>query len=117
MMFSSRPPFNDDPYPWIHTHAGESCLDTGGRFAFNNGIGNEYAPRPEFCLPNNNPTNPILSGFRAERQKCRTRDEQCDLLFGWISWLRNPYWEWSPEHIEHARRVLTRLARFTEVNA
>ena len=38
-----------DPLPWSHTACGyDWCDDFGGRFSFNNGIGNEFAPRPGY---------------------------------------------------------------------
>lgn len=58
-LFSSRPPFNDDPFPYISSH--------GSRHAFPGTLGGERLvldPRPEYERPQHNPTNPILTEFR-----------------------------------------------------
>lgn len=122
-IFSSRPPFNDDPKPWLHTHGGENCRDTGGRFSFNNGIGNEHAPRAEFDRPKNNPTSPILVAFREYSDKHgMDADDRRNLARAWLQAPR--YYEGrlvagrvlkAPR--DHARRVLSRLARFKEESA
>lgn len=60
-LFSSRPPFNDDPEPWV--------IPNGYRYAgLNEGEamfgGIMFSPRPEYDRPQHNPTNPILTEFR-----------------------------------------------------
>lgn len=120
MMFASKTPrdLNHDPRPL-------STLGTGRRVR----VGSEYAgetvlnPRPEYDHPQHNEPNRLLVDFRA-----------IDAGRGeYARWLldidENPaFWELQPghgllwgvmvgyeaAHIDHARRVLTRLARFTE---
>jgi hypothetical protein len=113
-MFSSRPPFNDDPYPNVwngHSPRNQMRVDTDmyRRGAPYNHESYSYKPRPEFGRPQHNPTNPILEWFRAvlEDPKCGTFDQVLDdfLIF---------HIKGHGRHEHHARKVLTRLASLTK---
>lgn len=109
-MFSSRPPFNDDPFPFVWPEESRAARISEGplRSMFSEGDGIDLIrdPRPEFDRPQHNPTNPILASFRANDMNPRAAD--------WARWLDRPSlgaWHHADAaHIDHARRVLTRLA-------
>jgi hypothetical protein len=91
-MFSSKPPVRR----WIECRG---CIDSNG--------GRDWYD--EF---QHNEPNPILISFRANDQNPDPAQ--------WVEWLRLPSldpWHYARrDHIDHARRVLTRLARLqTEV--
>lgn len=110
MMFSSRPPFNDDPWPWV--------TPTGTR----GGYSEKYAhiithkPRPEYDRPQHNPTNPILVEYRG----CRDEGLPFTRPEVWAYNLLHPQhraWAYAtPEQMKHAHRVLTRLANIQREN-
>lgn len=110
-MFSSRPPFNDDPEPW---------LDYWERSATQGAPGDVFAPRPEFDRPQHNPTNPILEAFRDHvatqwvyLPEVSTYAEDVETFDG----LRDDsFIGTTPDQIDHARRVLARLASLTKEN-
>lgn len=62
------------------------------------------SPRPEFDTP----VNRALVDFRNRHALNGTRDDAAE----WLEVGIDP-WHYSPEEVEHARRVLTRLTRFT----
>lgn len=115
-MFSSRPPFNDDPYPNVwngHSPRNQMRVDTDmyRRGAPYNHERYSYKPRPEFDRPQHNPTNPILAKFRERSYPVAYwvhRLSKGDLPDGV---------EASIEQIDHAHRVLTRLANLTKEDA
>lgn len=98
-----RPEFNvtRDPYPWA------AKVHHSSRYAANVSNRCDWIPRPEF----DHPVNRILVAFRQGR-------------FASLDWFLHEYchdtdsWLWdgtdaenpTPEEIDHARRVLTRLA-------
>jgi len=109
-----RQPINHDPLPWLHDHASENCRDNGSRFTTNNGVGNVWAPRPEFARP---PVNGVLAAFRdwgvktgdpAWALRCFhdavTTDDFAPEAH------REVIREAEAAEIDHARKVLTRLA-------
>lgn len=68
-LFSSCPPFNDGPEPYVDGHV--NTAGYGRRFSIPlptpdhcQACGTRYDPRPEFDRPQHNPTNPILAAFR-----------------------------------------------------
>jgi hypothetical protein len=67
--------------------------------------GPHYVPRPEFDHAQHNEPNPILVEVRRDFPK---EGESYD----WWAWAVSsaPDPSWTPEQIDHARRVLTRLA-------
>lgn len=113
-MYSSRPPFNDDPEPWVD--------EFGGRFGYALS-GDEHLPRPEFDRPQHNPTNPILELFRKYAAR---RESAPHLAAHWtksdVMWSEMCLKDFSvidepigtPAQEEHARRVLTRLANLAD---
>lgn len=104
-MFSSRPPFNDDPRPYVMHIDGYPSK----RYARHHPNVDEYAPRPEFDRPQSNPTNPILAELR--------EGVSADASNDWVATYLATLPDWEEGEVGHARRVLTRLARFAEANA
>ena len=121
-MFASKTPrdLNHDPYPNVwdgHTEFNQMRADTHrfrkGAPGIRIGTMNYRSrPRPEFDHIQHNEPNPILVTFRKSLQE--------DLPFtnpgNWAANLAKPPYpdSWyyaSPEQIDHARRVLTRLAQ------
>lgn len=100
-----------DPEPWVFT-------GTSTRTSFKGawGLMQDYAPRPDF-----DNHNPVLVSFRQHVQDDHSLVEESE------RWLRDMTperitagsltavvglapWSLNPEHIEHARRVLQKLA-------
>lgn len=83
MMFSSKPPYNDDPYPTYPR------------------------PHPFYNRRQHNPTNPILESFRED-------DKDAEY---WLTVVDHPAYIYTVAGlhavVDHARRVLTRLANLT----
>lgn len=96
MIFASTPPINDDPEPYdnVTPQEGETWV---------------LAPRPEFDRLRAHGANPILVAMRGV-QDLMSFTMMLDSLDN------SGYWEcWHPQtQIDHARRVLTRLAGLTE---
>jgi hypothetical protein len=68
-LYSSREPFNDDPYPYQSIQSASIGLDYRVNEASllsrpEQRQGYALKPRPEYDRPQNNPTNPILTEFR-----------------------------------------------------
>ena len=61
-LYSSREPFNDDPFPRVTIHTGARHRDHLP--TLDDATECQYDPRPEYDRPQNNPTNPILTEFR-----------------------------------------------------
>lgn len=106
--YSSRPPFNDDPEPYVNGHL------TRQDHPFEGGCcTTRYEPRQHYDRPQHNPTNPILLDIRE-----RYRGDWWAMLrtyeyvtgnaahYGTKEWLRIT----DEDLISHAHRVLTRLA-------
>lgn len=134
MIFASKMPrdLSHDPYPWavyVWPHAPE--INASMRYgtedeAIRQAIGSYvhgFKPRPEFDHVQHNEPNPILVAFR-NRAEDVTLDYwawalEAEAAFGgWSSWNHSDH----PAHsltiatdaqIEHARRVLERLAKFS----
>lgn len=118
-LYSSRPPFNDDPLPWL----GWDGLVGGGQMVRSDqsfGYA-EHDPRPEFDRPQHNPTNPILTEFR---KYAEDHEDAPRLAAHWtksdVMWSEMCLKDYSfvepigtPAQEQHARRVLERLARLT----
>jgi hypothetical protein len=106
--FDPRPEFNAtrDPLPVRNIHSKRP----GDRKAAGWPLGavHEWAPRPEF----DNPVNPILVQLRGEHAIAgygladRARSMLSDLDRDWRA-------DFTAEQIDHARRVLTRLANWS----
>ncbi|SJN43752.1 hypothetical protein FM104_12905 [Microbacterium esteraromaticum] len=118
-LFSSRPPFNNDPQPWRAQDFTGRTYDH--RVADENGapasaarlrMGYIHDPRPEYARTQHNPSNPILVQTRSDISLAPGAAHeiiaaQLDLLNA-----GDDYWNLdvvTGEHIEHARRVLIRL--------
>lgn len=126
MMFASKTPrdLNRDATPWVSTITGmRYSIHGAGRYG--DRYGDEFVrrPRPEFDHVQHNQPNPILLRFRAEE------DGSHNAALAYLALLNNEqgwrdHWgmlryEWKaagfdanfgPQAIDHARRVLTRLA-------
>lgn len=112
-LYSSREPFNDDPYPnvWAgHSERDQMRTDTDmfrkGAPSYLGYAGNYIVrPRPEYDRPQNNPTNRLLKAAR----RAQADGFLSDFLEGFLS-------ERNTEHpeIDHAQRILTRLAALKE---
>jgi hypothetical protein len=116
MIFASTPPHNTDPKPY---HATLSD-GTGMRTSFGNGavVPMVYAPRTEFDQPRAHDANPILVELRRITQETGLLPHAAGLVFGnSIIHAHEPGFPeemgWSVAHVEHARRVFTRLARWS----
>lgn len=101
-QFSSRSP-DIDPYPWEHPNGGR-IPRRYGREPFD-----IYAPRAEFVFAQTNEPNPILAQFRKQEDV-----RSVYALRQWVGFL--VFWDGTicaatPEHIEHARRVLTPILK------
>lgn len=113
-LFSSRPPFNDDPWPYIapggSRHAHPGTINFGERLVYN--------PRPEFDRPQNNPTNLILARLREEWSTPGRHENDlalcADRVLASCVEESEAVLYYNGDEIDHARRVLTRLARFQE---
>ncbi|KQO98468.1 hypothetical protein [Leifsonia sp. Leaf264] len=119
---------NADPYPLVdgdgHRHSrpdgGTAVPESGpnaGHWVEIGGPSMKVSPRPEFFRPLTNPANPILEAFRGnvanphpEDTVNGTFEEIVDL---WVFYIAEGNQEVSldPDHIDHARRVIHRLAR------
>lgn len=109
-LYSSRPPFNDDPAPYRYNN--NRSIRRGLADMPVATVHYTHDPRPEFDRPQNNPTNPILAEIRAEVDDGFPLNPLRELR--WLD--GRAYWHVYPEGArDHARRVLTRLARFAEV--
>lgn len=116
VMFSSRHPFNDDPMAWVGragTHGMPNrygCREVAEGAPFWDTA--THDPRPEYARTQHNPSNPILVQTRADITLApgdahEIIAAQVDLLTA-----GDDYWNLdvvTVEHIEHARRVLSRL--------
>lgn len=117
-MFASNTPrdLNRDPRPL-------STIGTGRRVAVGSNFAGETVPnpRPEYDHPQHNEPNRILIAFRLIDAG---RNEYADWLSDFDErpafWTRGHdeptalYPQYTPAELHHARRVLARLARFTE---
>lgn len=105
-MFSSREPFNDDPEPWTDNFTGDRTSQRTGYMASTF----SFWPRPEYDRPQHNPTNPILAKLRTLKPVHRP---------AWIEGFLNAEVErynwpnWTHMEIQHAYKVLTRLANLS----
>jgi hypothetical protein len=120
MMFASKTPrdLNRDPEPWRAPTSPEYRVSEEHRAYAS--IRLVHDPRPEYDHPQHNEPNPVLTRFRQDcaRWGFNIRTEA-------YMWLHDDVLSdtglWSSlgardEHIAHARRVLTRLARMVGVS-
>lgn len=132
MLFSSRPPFSDDAYPYVDRYEGrrwhaeeglcwpETGVDAGLVHEWSSAL--NHAPRPEFDRPQNNEPNPILIALRDRLGFQKRAGNPTSAARMAKTFLRNLEDDWTrgdgpratTEQIDHARRVLTPLANLTE---
>lgn len=102
-MFSSRPPFSDDPEPYTHlTRGGRTSSSHGGTGYFRN----VYEPRKKCDRPQHNPANGVLVLFRKQRGPWAPLHAHID---GFLNGIRRLAGDFTIAEIEHADRVLRRL--------
>lgn len=106
-MFASRTPrdLNHDHMPWA---------DPCGWRSSSGHIGvKTYAPRPEFDHAQHNPPNPVLVALRRYvRVTGEALKEVRTVLYALDAGILN--WGATDDQIDHARKVLTRLANLTK---
>lgn len=113
-IWDPRPEFEPtrDPYPWVYFDHRNTSL---GRFATlieaeRHGDRTEFAPRRDQF---DTPVNPILVEFR---KLWKGQPDILEMADQWARFELDGDWEspmtgeYSTDHIEHAHRVLTRLA-------
>lgn len=102
-LYSSREPFNDDPFPRVTVHTGARHRDHLP--TLDDDTECRYDPRPEYNRPQNNPTNAILAEFRGG-------DNYRRKITYYLEYLAGDVYDWRglDSEKEHARKVLTRLA-------
>lgn len=129
MMFASKTPrdLNSDPTPYVIKGENNTWRETvsQGEFFIANAdvyaprITARFDPRPEFDHVQHNEPNPILVEFRRVHNLPHLTAAGAPWLARhWIlNWHihREGHDDASDAQIEHAHRVLTRIARFTEV--
>lgn len=124
-MFASKTPrdLNHDPKPWDgNTSTPENpddnrySLELGAELVFI-GFAMKHAPRPEFDHVQHNEPNPILVEFRSESTGAVTvlKAERYLALIDEPMSADEHGIPWSRDARDHARRVLTPLARLAEV--
>lgn len=108
-----------DPQPWKNLSA------HGGRWPHESRdpLNDALRPRPEFDRPLNNPANPVLRDVRFHATNRRGGEVIAGVYREWLHYARpgsHPD-NWSEDitadQVEHARRVLERLAAINEVAA
>lgn len=114
MIFSSTPETNDDPKPYEYPSGHRN--DVGGAYA---GEWPRILPRPEFDRAHQ--PNPILVQVRSDVHEdgslwAHSPQDWLDDIATWGRLGGNPLASY--RHVEHAKKVLGRLARLQEeVNA
>ena len=119
MIFSSKTPrdLNRDPLPYVwNGHFPTARKRDDCRTTFRVSPDYERDPRPEFDHTQHNEPNPILVDLRHNGEPDEGRAHYAaDLALGGESWR---YWmkRVPQSQIDHAYRVLTRLANLTKEN-
>ncbi|QDK01374.1 hypothetical protein SEA_WATERT_105 [Microbacterium phage WaterT] len=108
-MFSSREPFNDDPEPYVDQWNIDRSTD-GDPAGYDFDVEFQHDPRPEYNRPQHNPTNPVLLKLRSI-----PGDWKAIWVEGFLNADAEAYnWpNWTSMEIQHAYRVLTRLANLS----
>lgn len=116
MIYSSRPPFNDDPQPYRQMMAFARAASRESASAQHAWV---YDPRPEHSRPQHNPTNTLLAHFRMiDAGRGEYEDWLRDIDENPHVWVRRrggglalgSMVGYTDDEIDHARKVLTRLA-------
>jgi hypothetical protein len=123
MIYSSKTPrdLNRDPFPFVTYRdvtgskgpqplwRSANKVDGAGFFA-------QREPRPEYDHVQHNEPNPILADYRMDIAHTTWRDrnplEWLAEVTGPMVWLNGKH-PWSRDQVNHASRVLARLANFT----
>jgi hypothetical protein len=116
MIFASKTPrdLNHDPEPWVNA---APDFERGSEADFEEWQprhGKVFDPRPEFDHAQQNEPNPILTTLRLNSNA--PREDGWDARIAALYFLEGvgidnvEREQATPEHVEHARRVLTRLA-------
>lgn len=96
-----------DPMPWR-----SQCCGLRWPTIADDPENNTFDPRPEFDRPLTNPANPVLEYVREVSDK----EHAVNWLLHEFNWDTDRWvwdgWQVNPEHIEHARKVLSRLEAF-----
>lgn len=119
-IYSSRPPRNDDPLPFVFTPLGHR-FDRDWNESASFASKYVYSPRPEFDRQNN-PSNPILARFREKEPLVRGEiTERLGVGYPAEYWAHRLSMGQAPSGVEateaeitHAQRVLSRLATFRD---
>lgn len=123
-MFTSREPgqFPRDPEPWVAEYDDGTDVRHATAEGVPTGVVFRHSPRPEFDTP----VNPILVAFRNSSLTWDWKSSVFEIGFyhwevfgGFKAWNEEDHALHSftvatPEQIEHARKVLTHLARLEE---
>ena len=111
---------NHDPEPWAYSSQSKPGLGPFGtpdRAATRFDGAMLWFPRPEFAVLD----NPILAQLRGEHAIWKANQTERSLKHHVLTWRARSFlsdldrdWkaDFTPEQIDHARRVLTRLASF-----
>lgn len=124
-IFASRTPesMNTDPEPWALRHydgdvrprGWEECQKRPEWHDRENSL--DYLPRPEFTPKTTHPANPALVEFR---YLWSGQPDMLDIADYWVAEQLEsdgenaPMHDYTPEQVDHARRVLSRLAHLTK---
>lgn len=112
MQFSSRPPYNDDPAPYVvmltKRTPFSNPMTTGSVDEFLREDERVHDPRPQYERPQHNPTNRLLTAARY----AHAEGYLLDFCEGFLS-------ERNTEHLEidHAQRVLTKWRYLSKVES
>lgn len=121
-MFASKTPrdLNHDPYPYVTYRdltgtLGPQALWRSGNRVDGAGYFTKLEPRPEFDHVQHNEPNPLLADYRLDIAHTGWRDrDPRDWLKEVTTRFPGVTFPWSSAQIDHARRVLTRLAASEE---
>lgn len=116
-MFASKTPrdLNHDPAPFLDERGSRWISPvTFQPRTFT------YSPRPEFDHAQHNEPNPILMAFRRDAEEMK-RELGWDTQTTARSWGRDAFYSfvdmYPTEFLDHARKVLTRLANLSQIGA
>jgi hypothetical protein len=118
MMFASKTPhdLNSDPEPYASSAPDFERYEHAEDNPRTHPV--TFDPRPEYDHPQHNEPNPILLWHREATRSGWSPVAARYILTHWKSTVgilpALGIATFTPDHADHARRVLTRLARFTE---
>lgn len=113
-LYASKTPrdLNRDPEPYVYAFGGERLSREDAYWNVGRVIG--YEPRPEFDHPQHNEPNPILLDLRDTHGLPDLWLEAIEGRDGdvFLAGVPRAFGDVRADHINHARRVLRRLASF-----